>query len=122
MKKLIIVCFAFVLMSFNEVVTAVVASLQKADANKVSSFFDNTIGIKPPGEFEFRIQPKQQAVQWLNTFYVEKGITGFEQVSINDIDGYTVIQGRLLSGVRKYAITLRINKVGDSYKIASIKF
>ena len=122
MKKILLVGLVFVLMSFNEVVTAVVGAFEKADANKISSFFDGSIGIKPPGEFEFRIQPKQQAASWLNTFYVEKNITGFEQVSINDIDGYTIIQGRLLSSVRKYAVTIRINKVGDSYKIASIKF
>jgi hypothetical protein len=121
MKKLLFICLALMLMSFNEVVTAVVVAFGKADANKISSYFDSSIGIKPPGEFEFRIQTKQQAALWLNTFYVEKNITGFEQVSINDIDGYTIIQGRLLSGVRKYAITIRINKVGEEYKIASIK-
>jgi hypothetical protein len=122
MKRLLFICLALMLMSFNEVVTAVVAAFEKADANKISSYFDSSIGIKPPGELEFRIQPKQQAASWLNTFYVEKNITGFEQVSINDIDGHTVIQGRLLNGQRKYAVTIRINKVGDDYKIASIKF
>jgi hypothetical protein len=121
MKKLLFICLALMLMSFNEVVTAVVVAFGKADANKISSYFDSSIGIKPPGEFGFRIQSKQQAALWLNTFYVEKNITGFEQVSINDIEGYMIIQGRLLSGVRKYAITIRINKVGEEYKIASIK-
>ena len=95
-KRLLIVCMAFVLMSFNEVVTAVISAFEKADANTISSFFDNTVGIKPPGEFEFKIQPRGKATSWINTFYVEKNITGFEQTKVNDIDGYTLIISRFL--------------------------
>lgn len=122
MKRLLLVILAFALMSFNEVVTAVVGAFTKADANKICSYFDNSIGIRPPGEFQFRIQSKQQATSWLNTFFVEKNITGFEQTSVNTVEDYTLIQGRLISGARKYQIAIRINKVGDDYKIASIKF
>lgn len=122
MKRLLLVCMAFMLMSFNEVVTAVIGAFEKADANTISSFFDNTVGIKPPGEFEFKIQPKGKATSWINTFYVEKSIIGFEQTKVNDIEGYTLIHGRLISNVRKYPVVIRINKVGDTYKIASMKF
>ncbi len=122
MKRLLIVCIAFALMAFADGKIAIINAFEKADVQAICDNLDNGIGIKPPGEFEFTHYSKTKASYWINTFYTEKNITGFEQTRVNNMADYTLVYGRL-TGQRKYPVVIRINKTGDTtYRIASLKF
>jgi hypothetical protein len=122
LKKILLVGIAFVFLSFTDDVETMTRAFELADTNYICDHFEDIVGIKAPGESYFQKHDKKHASVWLNTFYVEQGISGFAKTNTTENEGFTYLYGKLLSGRRKYNVTIIMKLKEDKYKITSLRF
>ncbi len=122
MKKILtILGFLFSVSVFAQSSDGVVNALKEGNATKFSSFFDNSVDVKLPGQNELQNANKAEAANAVKSFFSANNINGFEVISQREMSGTMYIAGKLKSASKEYNLTVMLKSKGDNTSIITVR-
>ncbi len=125
MKNLILV-IGFVLGGFfnaqaQSETDMVIRALKLANPDMITTYLDDYVDLKLLDKDEVKNMSKNQAALALKSFYLEKGIKGFEKVSDGGKGTLVYILGKLTTSSKSYSITVQLKQKNGTLYIITMR-
>jgi len=122
MKKIFtILGFLFSMSVFAQNSDAVTNALKEGNADKFTSYFNNTVDVKLPKKNEMQNANKTEATNAIKSFFSANNINGFEVISQREMSGTMYIAGKLKSASQDYNLTVMLKNKGDNTSIITVR-
>ena len=100
---------------------AVIQSFKSANAEEISSHFDDFVDLKLPEKEEVKNMSKNQAGMALKGFFSENGIRGFDKISDGGKGSLVYMIGKLTAGNKNFNITIQLKQKTGKMQIITMR-